>query len=353
MGMKRKLFLQRRPIIGIDISHTYIKLMSINPSNWRVNCYGSVNADPQKLRSSLNESPDYLVELLRDLLSKNMIGTLSSDQVIIGIPTNITYSRSISLPKAAVKKLDDAVALEASQYIPVSLDELNVSFEILSETADTLEVIMSAAPKKIVANIVEACSKTGLTVVAVRPSINAVARLVKYVEQGQLPTIIVDIGVADTDVAILNERVRASSSIQIGSNTLTYAISEKLKIGLENAHQLKILQGLAHGSKQKQIQAAVDKSLMQIVDEIHKIIRYYTDRINSSDRIEQVIIVGSGSDIPGIGEYFTDKLIMPARVANPWIKLDFGTLPQPAKQFRPRYISAIGLAVTGPKEVIK
>lgn len=351
--MKRKLFLRQRPIIGIDISHTYIKMMSINPSNWKVEGYSSVNADPQKLRASMADSPDYIIELLQELMSKNLVGAISSDQVVIGIPTNITYSRSISLPKAAVKKLEDAVSLEASQYIPVSIDELNLSYEILSETEDTLEVIMSAAPKKIISNISEACSAVGLTVVAVRPSINAVARLVKLVEQGQLPTIIVDIGIADTDVAILNERVRASSSIQIGSNTLTYAISDKLNISLENAHQLKILQGLAHGSKQKQIETAVDKSLTQISDEIHKIIRYYSDRINSSDRIEQVIIVGSGSDIPGIGEYFTNKLIMPARVANPWIKLNFGKLPQPAKQFRPRYISAIGLAVTMPKEVLK
>lgn len=348
--MKRTLFLKKQPIVGLDISHTYLKLMSVDTKHWVVNGYSSINAEPDKLRESMSGDTTYLSALLKSLVTKNLVGKIPSDQIVVGVPTNITYSRSISLPKAAVKNLEDAVALEASQYIPVPLSELNLSYEVLSETDDAIEVIMSAAPRKIIDNIVSACTEAGLTTVAVRPSINAVARLIKIAEHGDLPTIIVDIGSSDTDVAILNGRVRANSNVQVGSSTLTYAISDKLKVSAENAHQLKVLKGLSRGSKQQQIYGALDGPLSQIIAEIHKIIRYYTERINSSERIEQVIIVGSGSDTPGIGEYFTDKLIMPARVANPWLKLNFGSIPQPAKQFRPRYIAVIGLAATDPSE---
>ncbi|MDN5819364.1 MAG: cell division FtsA domain-containing protein, partial [bacterium] len=72
--------------------------------------------------------------------------------------------------------------------------------------------------------------------------------------------------------------------------------------------------------------------------------RYYTERLNDEHKIEQVLIVGGGSNIPGIGDYFTNELLMPARVAVPWQKLDFGKLPQPSKQFRPRYVTVAGLA---------
>ncbi|MFZ2494201.1 MAG: type IV pilus assembly protein PilM [Candidatus Saccharimonadales bacterium] len=349
--MQQTLFLQHRLLLGIDISHTYIKCMSLSNEKWSVTSYGSINADPAKLRSSLTGSPDYLVSLLKDLKEKNIVGKLPSDQAVISIPTNLTYSRSVSLPKAAIKKLDDAIALEASQYIPVALSELNLSYEVLSETDETIEVLMSAAPKVIIENVVIACNQVGITPLVIQPSINSVARLITLTEQGHLPTVIVDIGAADTDLAILNERIRANASVQVGSNTLTYAISEKMGVTLENAHQIKVLHGLSYGAKQKKILAAVDEPLSQIVGEIHKIIRYYNERIDQSTRIEQIIIVGSGSDIPGLGEYFTDKLVMPARVASPWLALDFGSLPQPAKQFRPRYITVIGLAATKPKEV--
>lgn len=349
--MKRTLLLQKRPIMGIDISYTYIKVMSIDPAKWRVTSYGSVNADPVKLRQSLTGTSTYLSDLIQDMLKKNIVGDLPSDQVVVSIPTNVTYSRSVTLPKAGIKKLDDAIALEASQYIPVALSELNLSYEILSETEENIDILMSAAPKRIVDTVVDACNSAGLTVLAVQPSINSVARLITLTEQGHLPTVIVDIGAADTDLAILNERIRANASIQVGGNTLTYAISEKLGVSLESAHQMKVLHGLSHGSKQEKIKEALEEPLSQIMAEIHKIIRYYNERLDSSQKIEQVIIVGSGSDIPGLGEYFTNELVMPARTASPWLALNFGDLPQPAKQFRPRYISVAGLATIQAEDV--
>ena len=350
--MKRTLFLPKGQLIGIDISHTYVKCMSMDAPKWTVNSYGSVNADPQKLRSALTDSPEYLIELLKDLLSKNIVGKYSGNQAVIAIPTDVTYSRSVSLPKAAIKKIDDAIALEASQYIPIALSELNLSYEILSETEQAIDILMVAAPKRIIDNVSHACREAGIIALAIQPSINAVAKLITGTEQGHLPTVIVDIGAANTDVAILNERIRATATVQVGSNTLTYAISEKLGVSLENAHQLKVLHGLSFGTKQREILSAVQQPLTQVVNEIQKIIRYYNERLDATARIEQVIIVGSGSDIPGLGEYFTDKLVMPARVASPWQTLKFGSLPQPAKQFRPRYITVIGLAATTHKEIV-
>jgi type IV pilus assembly protein PilM len=83
--------------------------------------------------------------------------------------------------------------------------------------------------------------------------------------------------------------------------------------------------------------------------------RYYNERISDDKehRIEQLLVVGSGSNVPGIGEYFTNQLVMPARVASPWQQLNFGKLPEPAKQFRPRYLTVAGLASVSPEEARK
>ncbi len=351
MGMKRTLFLHKRPVLGLDISYTYVKLMAINTSKWEVLSYGSTNTDPVKLRASLTGDPSYLQEIITETLTRNRIGPLNSDHVVVSIPTNLTYSRSFSLPKAGIKNLDDAIALEAGQYIPVALSELNLSYEVLSETSESLEILMSAAPKKIIEAVTNACSDAGLTVLAIQPSINAVGRLLTLTEQGHLPTVIVDIGAADTDLAILNNTIRANASTQVGGNTLTYAIAEKLHVSLESAHQMKVLHGLSRSAKQEKISAALHQPLSQLISEVHKIMRYYSERIEGAEKIEQVIIVGSGSDIPGLGDYFTNQLIMPARIASPWLALNFGTLPQPAKQFRQRYITVAGLATIAPQEI--
>ena len=80
--------------------------------------------------------------------------------------------------------------------------------------------------------------------------------------------------------------------------------------------------------------------------------RYYEERIKGI-KVEQLIIVGGGSNIPGIGEFFTNNLVIPARVASPWQSLNFGKLPQPAKQLKPRYITVAGITSLTKEEIFK
>jgi type IV pilus assembly protein PilM len=81
--------------------------------------------------------------------------------------------------------------------------------------------------------------------------------------------------------------------------------------------------------------------------------RYYDERVSSERKLEQLLVVGSGSNLPGIGEFFTNALIMPARVASPWQRLDFANIQEPPKQFRPRYITVAGLASVDPRSIWK
>jgi type IV pilus assembly protein PilM len=186
----------------------------------------------------------------------------------------------------------------------------------------------------------------------IEPGINAVARVLEATEEGHLTTLIVDIGPASTDIAVLESgAIRVSGGLGIGGNTFTLDIAKKMNVALENAHQLKVLNGLSAGPRQAKITSALQPSLQRILSEIRKVIRYYNERLNDDRKIEQVLVVGGGSNVPGIGEYFTNELVMPARVASPWQKLDFGALPQPSKQFRPRYITVAGLASVNQKDI--
>ena len=346
-----KLFYKDKPIIGIDISNTGIKVMAIDAKKWLVLGYGSIDLEPTKVKEALEGDGAYLIENLSTLLKDKIVGTLPSNHAVIGIPTSRTYSRTFSVPTSLEKTLDDAVQTEADQYIPIPSNTLYIDHEIIERDKENLTVLMSAVSQSVVDSILHVVTEAGLRPILIEPSISAVARVLTNTEDGHLPTIIVDIGPAGTDIAVLDGGfVRVTGSAAIGGNTLTLAIAKKLNITLENAHQLKVLNGLNAGPRQQKITAALEPSLERIVVEVEKIMRYYNERISDDRKLEQLLIVGSGSNVPGIGEYFTNKLIMPARVASPWQRLDFGKLPEPAKQFRPRYITVAGLASIDPEE---
>lgn len=349
-----KLFYTDKPIIGLDISNTGIKVMAVDPKRWLVLGYGSVDLEPIKVKESLEGDSTYLADNVQALIKEKIVGTLSSNHVAIGIPTARSYSRTFNLPVAVEKTLKDAVELEVDQYIPIPASTLYIDYEIIERNKKDITVLMSAVSRSIIDKCVTAAESAGLIVSLVEPGISAVARLLTNTEDGHLPSVIVDVGPASTDIAVLdNGQIRVTGGLAIGGNTFTLDIAKKLNIALENAHQLKVLNGLNAGSRQEKIKDALEPSLKRILTETRKVMRYYNERISDDRKLEQLLVVGSGSNMPGIGEYFTNELVMPARVASPWQKLDFGKLPEPARQFRSRYITVAGLASISPGSIWK
>lgn len=350
-----KFFYKDTPIIGLDISSTGIKLMSIDSKKWLVNGYASADLDPLKMKEALeNDESTFLTDNIKSLLADKIIGTISSTRVAVTVPTARSYTRTFTLPASAEKTLDEAVTLEAEQYIPIPVSTLYIDYQIIERGHKTITVLMSAVSKIIVDNITKSVETAGLTPILIEPGINSVGRVLAATEDGSLPTVIVDIGPANTDIAILDRgSVRVTGGVPVGGNSFTLDIAKKLNVSLENAHQLKVLNGLSAGPRQQKIEDALAPSLERILIETKKVIRYYNERINSERKLEQLLIVGGGSNVPGIGEYFTNSLIMAARVASPWQKLDFGKIQEPPKQFRPRYITVAGIASINPGSIWK
>lgn len=347
-----KLFHKDKPLAGLDISTTGIKIMAVDPRRMVVVGYGSVDLDPTKVQEGMTKADDYLADGLKYLLKEKLVGRLPSNQVALSVPTSRTYSRTMTLPNDAAKNIREAVQLEVEQYVPIAPADLNIDYEVLSKDKKETTVLLAAVPKKIVSSAVQTCQKAGLQVVMVEPAMNATARLMQATEEGHLPSIIVDIGAATSDIGLLdNGAVRLTGSVAVGGHSFTLAISEKLKIPLEEAHQLKIHSGLANGPNRAKVSTALEQCVSQIIVEIRKIIRYYNERIGVKTKIEQVIIVGGGSNMPGIGDAITDAILMPARVADPWHIVQFGRLTPPTKQFKPRYTTAAGLTLVSPKEI--
>lgn len=350
-----KIFYKDKPIIGLDISPTGIKVMSIDTRKWLVNGYASADLDPILVQQCF-DNPDntYLKDNIVLLLKEKVVGSLESNHVAISVPTSRTFSRTFTIPRDQEKFLEDAISLEVNQYIPIAPDLLYVDHEIIEKNKKSITVLLCAIPKQIVDDATEAAWSAGLRPVLVEPSIHSVARLLKMTEHGQLSTLIIDIGQLSTDIAVLyNGNIRITGGLGVGGNHFTEAIANNLDVSLENAYQLKVINGLNSGHRQADIKNALDKHLHKIINECEKVIRYYIERLEAAEKIEQVILVGSGSSLPGIGEYFTEQLEMPARTASPWQQFDFNDLPQPHKQFRPRYITVAGLSSIKKEEILR
>ena len=347
------IFYKKKPIIGLEFSRTGLRVASIDREKMQVEGYGSIELDPSKVSDDLSASREYIIQKLNKLYSEKITGKLDSKRIILGIPTIKTFARTFTLPSDQESKIKSAVDLEAEQYIPMPLENLYIDYQIINRAKDALTVLMCAVPKKYIDDLIDILEEFGFEIALIEPSIYASARLLDATKEGGMPTVVIDIGPGDTDIAVFDGVVRVTGGLNMGGNTFTLEIAKKMDLTLENAHQLKVLSGLSPGPRQAKVSAALRQPLLKMVDETKRIMRFYVDRFPDAANLEQVIIVGSGSNVPGLGEFFTNELIMPARVASPWRSLNFSGDSQPTKNIRSRLSTASGLSLVDPKETTK
>ena len=347
------IFYKKKPIIGLEFSRTGLRVASIDREKMQVEGYGSIELDPSKVSDDLSASREYIIQKLNKLYSEKITGKLDSKRIILGIPTIKTFARTFTLPSDQESKIKSAVDLEAEQYIPMPLENLYIDYQIINRAKDSLTVLMCAVPKKYIDDLIDILEGFGFEIALIEPSIYASARLLESTKEGGMPTVVIDIGPGDTDIAVFDGVVRVTGGLNMGGNTFTLEIAKKMDLTLENAHQLKVLSGLSPGPRQAKVSAALRQPLLKMVDETKRIMRFYVDRFPDAAKLEQVIIVGSGSNVPGLGEFFTNELIMPARVASPWRSLNFSGNSQPTQSIRSRLATASGLGLVDPKETTK
>jgi type IV pilus assembly protein PilM len=186
-----KFFYKDKPIIGLDISNTGIKIMSADPKKWLVDGYGSIDLDPLKIKEAFeNENSTYLTDSIKLLRQEKNFGNLLGSRVVIAIPTARSYTRTFTLPSSAESSLDEAVILEAEQYIPIPVSTLYIDYEIIERGKKSITVLMSAVSRTILDNVTKSVEAAGLQPVLIEPSITSVGRVLTATEDGTLLSLI-------------------------------------------------------------------------------------------------------------------------------------------------------------------
>ena len=349
--VKHYLFHKDRPTTAVDIGTTGIKLMAVN-LHGKVLAYGSIDLDPSKIQKSLKSEDAYLEKGLNELLSKNVQGRLPSNQVVVGLPTSQTYSRSMVLPIKSLDNIEEAIRLEAEQYIPIPISELYYDYEIIERTKQSVTVMLSAAPRKAIDVIVQAFDKNRLVPVLMEPGIAAVARLVSTIMSGPARVVLIDIGAVTSNIALVDKFIRVSGSVPVGGNTFTVKIAEKLKVSPEEAHRLKVGTGLTLSVRRSRLKNALQPSLDQIANEARKVLRYYSERLGAEAEIGSVMIVGGGSNMPGLSEYLAERIGMTVVKADPWKLFNFSNFESFNKQVGSRFMTVAGLSIIDRGDIL-
>jgi len=338
-------------ILGIDIGTNLIKAVEVKKEKGSTQLlkYSYSSAFNEPLLSELSIDTDNFAKKLREFISYS---SFSSENVIASLPESHVFTRVIELPKISKKEIEKAVFWEAEKYLPISIEDVNLNFQILpSDTTldkeEKTEVLLIAAPKALVNNFVKILEKTGLIPLALEPESMAIARSICYNEESFPETLIINIGSESTTISILvNKYIRFTRNISTGGTTLIRAISQDIGLEMDQAEEYMKSYGLDESKMDGKISSSMEPVFNVILNEVRKSIAYFETK-KSPSRVKRVVLCGGISTIPGILIYVAQYLNVEVQKANPWLKITVGDKysKKELDELGPMFAASVGLVL--------
>lgn len=350
---KTTYFYRDKPIFGLDVGFSSLKVMQLTPQgdSHRVTGYGVTGFDAAAIKDGVIVDPEIIAKAAYELFDKNLIGDITTRRAVVALPAARTFTRTVTLPKLNNKDLTEAIRLETEQYVPVAIDDLYVDYDVINTLEKEQELIVVAAPKKIVDSYVQLNALLGLETIAIETTIGAAGRLFVQAERSDIPTVLIDLGSLSSDITIYDKNLIVTGTVPGGGDSFSHAIAEKLHVTKAEAHIIKTKYGMGMSKKQKEINDCLAPILDQMLKEIRRMIRYYEERTSTERKIGQVVTMGGGANMPGLSEHMTNVLRVPVRMCDPWQHMSFEGLQPPNSVEKSMYVTVAGLALTQPKEI--
>ena len=121
-----------QPLLGIDVTATSVKLVELVPGakgGMRLERYAIEPVERGAIVDGNVENPEAVATALTRALRRT---GAKAKQAALALPSSAVIAKRIMLPAGLLEEdYEVQVESEASQYIPFSIDEVNLDFQIL------------------------------------------------------------------------------------------------------------------------------------------------------------------------------------------------------------------------------
>ncbi len=348
------LFKIKKPAFGLDISQFSLRAIELRKNflgRLAVYSYAEEEVPAGVIQDDFISDSDKLGDFINKLMKNAKYHRISSKNVIISLPESQTYTKIISFPKMSENELKEAIIWQIEANIPFKIDEIYFDWKLVASFSDKegehFDVLISAAPKKIIDQYLTAVRKVGLVPVAIEPESFAISRCVLKNSFSKKTTLILDFGANHTDIIIhCGNTIRFATSILISGKRFTDIVAAKLKISFEEAEKMK-------KEGHDEIFKILDEPINELVSKIEDYVNFYKSsyvhhHLNNTDKFYKIILCGGGSNLKILPEKLQEKFRVPTVIANPWINI----LPAPQNELKDliynrslSYVTALGLAL--------
>jgi len=347
------LFKQKQPVVlGLDISSTAIKLLELgqNGDRMRVESYA---VEPLPANSVIEKNIAD-VEAVGEAIKRAVKRSASRTKLAaVAVAGSAVITKIIAMPASLSEdEMEQQIELEADQYIPYPLEEVNLDFEVIGPSEndpERIDVLLAASRSENVDIRIAAIELAGLKAKIVDVEAyameNAFSLLIPQLpEQGIDQTIaVIDIGATMTTLNVMHDRKTIYTREQVfGGKQLTEEIQRRYGLSYEEAGMAKRQGGLPDNYIPEVLEPFKDAMTQQVSRSLQFF--YGSSQYNNVDHI---VLAGGSAMIPGIDEMIANKLGVHTSVANPFTNMTLASRvkAQSLSNDAPALMIAAGLAM--------
>lgn len=340
------------PVLGIDISTAAVKLLELSrvSGRYKVESYAVAPLPKDAVIDKNIANVEIIGNAIKSAIKQS--GTRSK-RACVAVAGSAVMTKIISMP-ATLSELDmeEQIMVEADQYIPYSLDEVNLDFEVQGvskNNPDMLDVLLAASRRENIEDRIAALSYAGLKAVIVDVEAfameNAFALLADQLpESVDNKTIaIADIGATMTSLSVIHAGKTVYTREQgFGGKQLTEEIQRRYGLSYEEAGLAKRHGGLPDNYLPDVLEP-FKKALLQ---QIARSLQFFVS--SSANRgVDAMILAGGCASISGLDGLVERDLGIPSYIANPFVNMALSSRikPQSLSNDTPAMMIACGLAL--------
>lgn len=346
---------KKPPLIGLDISSTSVKLLELSKKGNQYQIEG-VSVEPLQSNAVVEKNVveiESVGESIRKAIAKSKT---KSKLAAVAVSGSSVITKKITMPASLSEdEMEGQIELEADQYIPYPLEEVNLDFQILGESEnnpETVDVLLSACRSENIETRLAAVELAGLTAKIV--DIEAYTIETAYsVLSNSLPdegmdktTAIIDIGATMTSLNVIkNHELIYTREQNFGGKQLTEEIMRRYGLSYEEAGLAKRQGGLPDNY----VPEVLDPFKETTAQQVSRFLQFFYSADGNTNSIDHLLLAGGSSNLEGLCEITEAQVGIPTQIATPFAdmtannKLNKSNLELEG----PSFLIALGLAIRG------
>ena len=344
------------PMLGLDISSMAVKLLELSQQSGRggvrhrVESYSVEPLAPNAVVENNIVDVEAVGDAVRRVLKRSGTRTRHAAVAVSG---SAVITKVISMPASlSEREMESQIELEADQYIPYPLEEVNIDFQVLGpseKTTDMVDVLLAASRSENVDDRVAALDLAGLTCDVVDVEAYAMetacAQLAEqWPNAGQDQVIAVaDIGATNTTLNVLhNNRIIYTREQNFGGRQLTEEIQRRYGLSMEEAGMAKRQGGLPDNY----VPEVLEPFKEAMAQQVNRSVQFFYSA-SSYSSVDMIVLAGGCAAVAGADESIGERLGIDTVVANPFSRMSVGARvkPQALNDDAPAMMIACGLAL--------